>query len=107
MMMDSAIIWIYFRISQPPISFTAAAPLFKDTLAITLANLLKQNLRFASNIFSGPFNVDFAAVKAFLVIISSSTSSSSGGGGGGGDGSGSDSTSICGSSSKIVTWTGK
>ena len=48
--------------------------------------------------------MDFAAVKAFLVIISSSTSSSSSGGGGcGGDGRGSDSTSICDSSSKIVT----
>ena len=62
-LMDSAIIWIYFR------------------------------------------NSGFAAVKASLVIISSSTSSSSGGGGG--DGSGSDSTSSCGSSSKILTWTGK
>ena len=104
MMMDSAIIWIYFRISQPPISFTVAALLFKDTLAITLANLLKQNLRFASNIFSGPFNVDFAAVKAFLVIISSSTSSSSGGGGGGGDGSGNDRTSSCGKVVVVKSW---
>ena len=47
----------------------------------------------------------FAAVKASLVIISSSTSSSNGGGGG--DGSGSDSTRSCGSSCKILTWTGK
>ena len=62
--------------------------------------------------FKGQFNVDFGAVKASLVIISSSTSissssSSGGGGGGGGDGSGSDSTSNCGSSEKILTWTGK
>ena len=46
--------------------------------------------------------MDFAAVKASLVIISSSTSSSSGDGGGG-DGSVSDRTSSCGSSSKIMT----
>ena len=45
--------------------------------------------------------MDFAATKASLVvIISSSTSSSSRGGS---DGSGSDSISICGSSSKILT----
>ena len=34
-LMDSAVIWIYFRNSQPPISLTAAASLFRDTLAIT------------------------------------------------------------------------
>ena len=101
-LMDSAIIWIYFRNSQPPISLTAAASLFRDTLAIALTNLLKQNLTFSSNIFWRPFNVDFAAAKASLVIISSSTSSS-GSSGDGGDGSGSDSTSSCGSSSKILT----
>ena len=33
-LMDSAIIWIYFRNNQPPISLTAAASLFRDTLAI-------------------------------------------------------------------------
>ena len=48
---DSAIIWIYFRNSQPPISLTAAVSLFRDTLAITLTSLLKQNLTFSSNIF--------------------------------------------------------
>ena len=104
-LMDSAIIWIYFRNSQPPISLTAAASLFRDTLAITLTDLLKQNLTFSSNNFKGPFNVNFAAAKAsHVVIISSSTSSNSGGGG---DGSGSDSTSCCGKSSKILTWTRK
>ena len=98
-LIDSAIIWIYFRNSQQPISLTAAASLFRDTLAITLTDLLKQNLTFSSNIFKGPFNVDFAAAKASHVVsISSSTSSNSGGGG---DGSGSDSTSSCGKSSKI------
>ena len=50
-LMDSAIIWIYFRNSQPPISLTAAVSLFRDTLAITLTSLLKQNLTFSSNIF--------------------------------------------------------
>ena len=50
-LMDSAIIRIYFRNSQPPISLTAAASLFRDTLAIALTNLLKQNLTFSSNIF--------------------------------------------------------
>ena len=40
-LMDSAIIWIYFRNSQLPISLTAAASLFMNTLAITLTNLLK------------------------------------------------------------------
>ena len=104
-LMDSAIIWIYFRNSQPPIYLTAAASLFRGTLAITLTSLLKQNLTFSSNIFQGPFNVDFAAAKASRVlIIPSSISSSSGGGD---DGSGSDSASSCGSSSKILTWTGK
>ena len=103
---DSAIIWIYFRNSQQPISLTAAASLFRDTLAITLTDLLKQNLTFSSNNFKGPFNVNFAAAKAsHVVIISSSTSSNSGGGGG--DGSGSDSASSCGKSSKILTWTRK
>ena len=50
-LMNSAIIWIYFRNSQRPISLTAAASLFRDTLAITLPNLLKKNLIFSSNIF--------------------------------------------------------
>ena len=42
-LMDSAIIWIYFRNSHTPICLTATASLFRDTLAITLTNLLKQN----------------------------------------------------------------
>ena len=63
----------------------------------------------------GPFNADFAALKAsiviiiiiiiitiIIVIISSSSCSS-----GGGSSSGSDSTSNCGSSSKILSWTDK
>ena len=53
--------------------------------------------------------MDFAAVKASPVIISSSSSISNSRscGGGGGDVSGSDSTSNCGSSSKILNWTGE
>ena len=50
--------------------------------------------------------MDFAAAKVSLFIISSSNSSSCSRSGGG-SGSGRDSTSICGSSSKILTWTGK
>ena len=41
-LMDSAIIWIYFRYSQPPISLTVAAFQFKGTLAITLTWLFHQ-----------------------------------------------------------------
>ena len=40
-LMDSAIIRIYFRNSQPLISLAAAASLFGDTLAIKLTNILK------------------------------------------------------------------
>ena len=48
--------------------------------------------------------MDFAAVKASLVIISASTSiDSSSSSGGGGDVSGSDNTSNCGISNKILT----
>ena len=50
-LMDSAIIWIYFRNSQLSISLTAAASLLRDTLAITLTSLLKQELTFSANIF--------------------------------------------------------
>ena len=50
-LMDSAIIWIYFRNSQPSIFLTAAASQFKDTLAVTLTNSLKQDLNFSSKIF--------------------------------------------------------
>ena len=50
-LMDSAIIWIYFRNNQPSISLTAAASLFKDTLVITLTSSLKQDLNFSSKIF--------------------------------------------------------
>ena len=46
-LIDSVIIWIYFRNSQSPVSLT----LLKGTLAITLTNLLKQDLTFLSNIF--------------------------------------------------------
>ena len=38
-------------------------------MAITLTNLLKQNLTFSSNVFKGPFYVDFAAAKASLVVL--------------------------------------
>ena len=38
-------------------------------MAITLTNLLKQNLTFSSNVFKGPFNVDFATAKASLVVL--------------------------------------
>ena len=49
-LMDSTIIWIYFRNSQPPIYLAAAASLFRDT-AIALTNLMKHKLTFSSNIF--------------------------------------------------------
>ena len=45
-LMDSAIIWIYFRNSQLPISLTAAAPLFRDMLAITLNKFTETELDF-------------------------------------------------------------
>ena len=45
-LMDSAIIWIYFRNSQTPISLTAAASLFRDTLAITLNKFTEIELDF-------------------------------------------------------------
>ena len=45
-LMDSAIIWIYLRNSQPPISLTAAVSMFRDMLAITLTSLLKTELDF-------------------------------------------------------------
>ena len=71
----------------------------RNTLAIVITNLLKQDLTFSSNAFYRPYNADFASTKAFLVIISS----------GGNSDSDSDSTSACGSnsSSKILSWTGK
>ena len=50
-LMDSAITWIYFKNSQPTISLTAAASLFRATLAITVTNLMKQDLNFSSDIF--------------------------------------------------------
>ena len=67
--MNPATIWIYFRNSQPLISLAAAASLFRNILAITLTNLLKQNLTFSSNVFKGPFYVDFATAKASLVVL--------------------------------------
>ena len=72
----------------------------RNTLVITLTNLLKQDLTFSSNIFYEPFNADFAAVNASLSSRSNSSSCS------GCNGSDGDSTSSCGSS-KILTWTGK
>ena len=96
MLMDSAISCFHFRNSQPPISLkTTAASVIRNTLAITLTNLLKKDFTFSSNIFSGPFNADFAAANAFLVviIIISSSSSSSNGGGIGASGSDINSTS--------------
>ena len=45
-LMDSAIIWIYFRNNQPPISLTAAASLSRDTLAITLNKFTETELDF-------------------------------------------------------------
>ena len=100
-LMDSAIICIHSRKSQPQISWKiTAVSLIRNKLAITLTNLLTQGLTFSSNIFYGSFNVNFAAVIACLIIIiiSSSSNSSSGV-----SGSNSDSTSSCGSS-KILTW---
>ena len=72
----------------------------RNTLVITLTNLLKQDLTFSSNIFYEPFNADFATANASLSSRSNSSSCS------GGNGSDGDSTSSCGSS-KILTWTGK
>ena len=109
-LMDSAVICIYFRNTQPPISLKInAAFVIRNTLVIILTNLLKQDLTFSSNAFYGPFNADFAGAKSPLVIIFSSSSgnSSSCRRSGGGSSSGSDSTSSCVSSSKILPWTGK
>ena len=72
----------------------------RNTLVITLTNLLKQDLTFSSNIFYEPFIADFSAANASLSSRSNSSSCS------GGNGSDGDSTSSCGSS-KIMTWTGK
>ena len=108
--MDCAIIYIHFRNIQPPISLKInAASLIRNTLAIIITNLLKQqDLTFSSNIFYGSFNADFIAAKASLVFISSSGNGSSCSRSGGGRGSGCDSTSTCGSStSKNLSWTGK
>ena len=117
--MDSAIICLYFRKIHPEISLNiTAASLIRNTLAITLTDLLKKDLNFTLNIFYGSFNADFAAADAFFVVnivISSSSSSSSSSsrsssnsssGGGGATDSDINSTRSCGSS-KILTWTGK
>ena len=45
-LMDSAIIWIYFKNSQPPISLTAAASLFRNMLAIALNKFTETELDF-------------------------------------------------------------
>ena len=69
-LMDSAIICIYFRNTQLAISFKMnAASLIRNMLAIILRNLLKQYLTFSSNTFQGPFNADLAAAKAFFSIL--------------------------------------
>ena len=76
-------------------------------MPIRITNLLKQALIFSSNNFYGPFNADFAAMKASLVIVSSSYNSSSCSGSGGGSGRGSDGTSTCGRSSGKMSYTSK
>ena len=69
-LMDSAIICIYFRNTQLAISFKMnAASLIRNMLAIILRNLLKQYLTFSSNTFQGPFNTHLAAAKAFFFYI--------------------------------------
>ena len=51
--MDSAIICIHFRNTQPPIFLKInAASLIRNTLAFILTNLLKQGLNFSSNFLS-------------------------------------------------------
>ena len=105
--MDSAIICIYLRNSQPPISLKiTATSLIRNTLVITLTNLLKLKLSFSPNIFSGSFNASFAAANAFLVIFIISTNCSSSSSSGGGSDSDSNSASSC-ISTKIWTWTSK
>ena len=105
--MDSAIICIYLRNSQPPISLKiTATSLIRNTLVITLTNLLKLKLSFSPNIFSGSFNASFAAANAFLVIFIISTNCNSSSSSGGGSDSDSNSASSC-ISTKIWTWTSK
>ena len=105
--MDSAIICIYLRNSQPPISLKiTATSLIRNTLVITLTNLLKLKLSFSPNIFSGSFNASFAAANAFLVIFIISTNCNSSSSSGGGSDSDSNSASSC-VSTKIWTWTSK
>ena len=51
-LMDSAIICIYLRNTQLTISLKInAASMIRNTLGITLTNLLKQDLTFPSNTF--------------------------------------------------------
>ena len=53
-LMGSVIICIHFRKTQPPICLKInAASLIRNTLAIILPNLLKQDLTFSSNTFKG------------------------------------------------------
>ena len=105
--MDSAIICIYLRNSQPPISLKiTATSLIRNTLVITLTNLLKLKLSFSPNIFSGSFNASFAAANAFLVIFIISTNCNSSSSSGGGSDSDSNSASSC-ISTKIWTRTSK
>ena len=70
-LMDSTIIWFYFRNTKPPMSLKInAASLIRNTLVIILTNLLKQDLIFSSNTFQGPFNADFVAAKTSLMSYS-------------------------------------
>ena len=106
-LMDSAVIWIYFKNSQPPISLTACFSI-QGHIGHYTTKFTETELDFFLKYLLRAIYVDIAAVKVSLVIISSSTSSSSSSSGGsGGNGSGSYSTSSCGSSSRILTWTGK
>ena len=73
MMVDSAIICFHFRKIHLPISLKITAfSLIRNGLAITLitlTDLLKNDLTFLSNIFSGPFDADFAAANAFFLLL--------------------------------------
>ena len=55
------VIYIHFGSSQPPISLKTSivASLIKKILVITPTNSLKKDLAYSSNIFYGPFQVDF------------------------------------------------
>ena len=50
-LMDSAIICIRFRKTHLTVSLKVDVSLIRNTLAVILTNLLKQDLSFSSNIF--------------------------------------------------------